>query len=60
MQSYAAVKDPQKPVEDLQPQIHRIRITLTSTNVKSLEKGTSCLESPFAGRFTHTFLCSLC
>jgi len=36
--AYAAHKDPQKPVEDVQPQIHRIRITLTSTNVKSLEK----------------------
>jgi len=35
--AYAA-KDPAKPVEDTQTQIHRIRITLTSTNVKSLEK----------------------
>lgn len=42
--SFAAVKDPQKPVEDTQPQIHRIRITLTSTNVRSLEKGMSLLS----------------
>eukprot|EP00178_Gracilaria_changii_P019858 TRINITY_DN57617_c0_g1_i1.p1 TRINITY_DN57617_c0_g1~~TRINITY_DN57617_c0_g1_i1.p1 ORF type:complete len:122 (-),score=16.57 TRINITY_DN57617_c0_g1_i1:23-388(-) len=30
--------DPAKPVEDTRMQVHRIRITLTSTNVKSLEK----------------------
>jgi hypothetical protein len=33
-----AMKDPTKPVADEAP-IHRIRITLTSRNVKSLEKG---------------------
>ena len=36
---YAPVKEPIKPVEESQAQIHRIRITLTSTNVRSLEKG---------------------
>ncbi|RWS05923.1 putative 40S ribosomal protein RPS20-like protein [Dinothrombium tinctorium] len=34
----AGYKDPQKPVEETQSQILRIRITLTSANVKSLEK----------------------
>lgn len=41
--AYAAVKDPQKPVEEVSQQIHRIRITLTSTNMKSLEKVCSDL-----------------
>lgn len=36
-----ATKPVSKPgVEDDAPQVHRIRITLTSKNVKSLEKGT--------------------
>ena len=39
--SYAALKDPQKPVEEQADQKHRIRITLTSTNMRSLEKGMS-------------------
>lgn len=39
LQSTATYKDPEKPVE--QALIHRIRITLTSRNVRSLEKGES-------------------
>ncbi len=45
IQSSYAKPDPNKPgVEETQVQIHRIRITLTSPNVKSLEKGINCSD----------------
>ncbi|GLH05943.1 40S ribosomal protein S20 [Gryllus bimaculatus] len=37
-------KDPEKPATE-QPTIHRIRITLTSRNVRSLEKGSVKIEN---------------
>ncbi|KAK3917685.1 40S ribosomal protein S20 [Frankliniella fusca] len=40
--STATYKDPEKPVE--QALIHRIRITLTSRNVRSLEKENSVMS----------------
>lgn len=42
MAAYAAVKPATKPgYEESQEPIHKIRITLSSKNVKNLEKGTS-------------------
>jgi hypothetical protein len=43
----AATKPAGKPgVEEDLPQVHRIRITLTSRNVKNLEKGEHCWQPP--------------
>lgn len=50
-QTAAYDKDIGKPQAE-EAQIHRIRITLTSTNVKALEKGKCSSEAGvFAGRF---------
>lgn len=37
--AYAAVKSTKPGLEEPQEQIHKIRITLSSKNVKNLEKG---------------------
>lgn len=37
--AYAAMKPTKPGLEDTQEQIHKIRITLSSKNVKNLEKG---------------------
>lgn len=39
--AYVAPKGKQGYEEAIEPKIHRIRITLTSRNVKNLEKGMS-------------------
>ena len=39
--AYAAMKPTKAGLEDAQEQIHKIRITLSSKNVKNLEKGKS-------------------
>ena len=39
--AYAAMKPTKPGLEDAQEQIHKIRITLSSKNVKNLEKGIS-------------------
>ena len=39
--AYAAMKPTKAGLEDAQEQIHKIRITLSSKNVKNLEKGIS-------------------
>lgn len=41
LMAYAAMKPTKAGMEELQEQIHKIRITLSSKNVKNLEKGTS-------------------
>lgn len=40
MAAYAAVKPTKQGLEETQERIHKIRITLSSKNVKNLEKGT--------------------
>lgn len=47
--AYAAMKPAKAGLEDAQEQIHKIRITLSSKNVKNLEKGNSL----------HLFICKL-
>ncbi|CAA6663395.1 unnamed protein product [Spirodela intermedia] len=48
--AYAAVKPMKQGLEDQpQEQVHRIRITLSSKNVKNLEKGSGRLLSPLRG-----------
>ncbi|RZB73557.1 40S ribosomal protein S20-2 [Glycine soja] len=39
--AYAAMKPTKPGLEESQEQIHKIRITLSSKNVKNLEKGTN-------------------
>jgi len=48
--AYAAMK-PTKPGAEEAPQLHRIRITLSSKNVKNLEKGITLLRSISRLRF---------
>lgn len=43
--AYAAVKPAKPGLEESQEQINRIRITLSSKNVKNLEKGFSFINS---------------
>lgn len=40
--TYAAVKPAKLGLEETQEQVHKIRITLSSKNVKNLEKGSYC------------------
>lgn len=47
MAAYAAMKPTKPGLEEPQEQIHKIRITLSSKNVKNLEKGF-----PFYASFT--------
>lgn len=43
LQATTKVDNPEKPGQEVTP-IHRIRITLTSRNVRSLEKGEKDLK----------------
>lgn len=42
--AYAAMKPTKPGLEEAQEQIHKIRITLSSKNVKNLEKGSSLIS----------------
>ncbi|KVH94744.1 hypothetical protein Ccrd_003194 [Cynara cardunculus var. scolymus] len=46
--AYAAVKSAKIGLEEPQEQIHKIRITLSSKNVKNLEKGISVCNLNFS------------
>lgn len=65
MATYAAIKPAVKPgYEETQEPFHKIRITLSSKNVKNLEKGLSNFYYKIV--FLHVFLlhvmciCSFC
>jgi hypothetical protein len=49
--AYAMKPPKQQGVEETQEQIHKIRITLSSKNVKNLEKGTPTLFFALIFRF---------
>lgn len=58
MSMFSATKDSKAPAEEVP--IHRIRITLTSRNVKSLEKGSFIVQSAFVYWFNLIFVSSKC
>lgn len=54
--AYAAMKPTKPGLEETQEQLHRIRITLSSKNVKNLEKGPSIRFDPMLSHFSSSSL----
>ena len=56
--AYGAMKAQKPGLEDTQEQIHKIRITLSSRNVKNLEKGLfwKCNFTLFLSMIRHVLL----
>lgn len=59
--AYAAMKPTKPGLEEAQEQIHKIRITLSSKNVKNLEKGSSLISySSLDNTLMFFYICHNC